>query len=555
MRISDWRKNMDIQNSEIKITINDKIKSFQYKTKAIDALKEFYTEEKLDNILAVRVNNKINAITKELVEDVTIVPLDYYDADGYKIYRRTVKLVLYLAIKRLYKDLDIELCNTIDNSSYFLCNGIEFTEEMAEKLVCEMNNIINKNYPIEKKKVDFEEAYAIFKAQGEQDKLDDMEIKIKPAVSMCFVDGFATTMYGIVAPSTRFANCFGIKKFRKGFVLIYSDKENMNSIDLNVKDNAVYNVFEEFNEYAEEMGIKTVSDLNQKIIDGEISDVISKSEQVQVNKLDDIMSNINNNVKFILVAGPSSSGKTTFAKRISSKLIERNLQPITISMDNYFKERVDTPKLPNGDYDFETVDALDMELFNRDMKALLDGQEISMPEFNFFIGKKEYHGNNIKMNANTVFVVEGIHALNPMVTEVIPDSVKYKIYIAPMAILNMDDFSKVSTTDTRVLRRMVRDFRTRGHSVDNTLNMWANIARGEKKYIYPYIKEADYIFNTSLIYEVPALSIYARPLLLQVKTSSKNYSEARRLYNFLTNFLTIDERDIPENSLLREFIG
>lgn len=548
---------MDLQNSKVKVCIQDKEMQVKYKTTVIEILKDLYSDEQMKKIYAVRLNNAIKALNEPVVLDAVIEPVFYEDVDGYSIYTRTVKLVLYMAIKRLYKNLDIEFCNTIDNSGYFMCHDVEFTDEMAQKIQHEMENIVKENYTITRSGVSFEEAYSIYKAQNEQDKLDNMQIKLNSRVTMCFVDNIATNMYGLVAPSTGYAKNFCIKKFRKGFVLLYANREDINCIDTNIKYSAVYKVFEEFNDYAEQMKVRTVSDLNQKIIDGEIAEVISLSEKIQENKFNDIVANIcvNGKIKFILVAGPSSSGKTTFAKRIGEKLIQKGYHPITISMDNYFKERVDTPKLPNGEYDFETVDALDMELFNRDMKKLLNGEEISMPEFNFLTGKKEYNGNNILPQDNYIYVVEGIHALNPMVTEVIPDELKYKIYIAPMTTLNMDDFSKVSTTDTRVLRRMVRDYRTRGHSVSGTLDMWTNIARGEKLYIYPYIKEADYIFNTSFLYEVAALSIYARPLLLQVKTSNRNYSEARRLYSFLTNFLTIDEREIPENSLLREFIG
>lgn len=548
---------MNIQNSQVNITVNGVEKAFKYKTKAIDVLKEYYPENELKDVLAVKINNSVKKIDEELVLDATLEPIDYYDFEGEYIYMRTLKLVLYLAIKRLYKKLDIELCNTIDNCAYFMCHNVEFTADMADEIQAEMQRIVNANYTITREKVTFEEAYATFKFQGEQEKLDNMQIKINPRVPLCYIDGVATNMNGIVAPTTGYVKNFGIKQFRKGFVLIFPSRTDINKIDTNIKYNAVYKVYEEFNDYADQMNVRTVADLNQKIIDGEIGEVISLCEKIQENKFNDIISNITvtGKTKFVLVAGPSASGKTTFAKRLGAKIIEKGYEPITISMDNYFKERVDTPKLPNGEYDFETVDALDMELFNRDMIKLLTGKEIDMPEFNFLTGKKEYKGNIVRPKENYVYILEGIHALNPIVTEVIPDEMKYKIYIAPMTTLNLDEFSKVSTTDTRILRRMVRDSRTRGHAVDKTLSMWENIARGEKKYIYPYIKEADYIFNTSFLYEIAALSIYAKPLLLRVKTTDKNYSVSRRLYNFLTNFLTIDERNVPDNSILREFIG
>ena len=542
---------------DIVVKIGEKEIKVKYKSRARECFEEALSECELAGILAARVNNQVKSIDEELVETCELSPIYYNDNDGYKIFMRTAKLVLYLALKRVCPDLKVELCNTIDSSSYFICHNTEFTEELQNKLNFEIQSIIESDLSITKKTVSFEEARALFAAQGETSKLDDMEIKIKPSVSMCFVDDIATTMYGVVAPSTGLIKNIKVKKFRKGFVVIYPDKNDITKVTDEVKSSIIYDTFEEFNEFAEKLGVITVSDLNERIINGTVEELIRVSEDMQERKLNEIVENItkNENVKLILISGPSSSGKTTFAKRLGMKLKSYNVEPIAISMDNYFKERVDTPKLENGEYDFETVEALDLELFNAHIQKLLTGETISMPEFNFITGKKEYNDNIIKLNENSVIILEGIHALNPIVTKNIAEEMKYKIYIAPMTTLNMDDFSKVSTTDTRMLRRMVRDFETRGHSVDKTLKMWENLTRGEKLYIYPFIKEADAVFNTSLIYEVAAMSVYAKPLLLQIKTDSKIYSEARRLYNFLTNFLPIDEREIPKNSLLREFIG
>lgn len=542
---------------DIAVKIGEKEIKAKYKSRARECFEEVLSESELSGILAARVNNQVKSVDEELIETCELSPIYYNDNDGYKIFMRTAKLVLYLALKRVCPDLKVELCNTIDSSSYFICHNTEFTEELENKLNLEIQSIIESDLSITKKTVSFEEARALFAAQGETSKLDNMEIKIKPSVSMCFVDDIATTMYGVVAPSTGLIKNIKVKKFRKGFVVIYPDKDDITKVKDEVKSSIIYDTFEEFNEFAEKLGVITVSDLNERIINGTVEELIRVSEDTQERKLNEIVENItkNENVKLILISGPSSSGKTTFAKRLGMKLKSYNVEPIEISMDNYFKERVDTPKLENGEYDFETVEALDLELFNAHIQKLLTGESISMPEFNFITGKKEYNDNIIKLNENSVIILEGIHALNPIVTKSIAEEMKYKIYIAPMTTLNMDDFSKVSTTDTRMLRRMVRDFETRGHSVDRTLKMWENLTRGEKLYIYPFIKEADAVFNTSLIYEVAAMSVYAKPLLLQIKTDSKIYSEARRLYNFLTNFLPIDEREIPKNSLLREFIG
>lgn len=542
---------------DIAVKVGTKEIKVKYKSSARECFEKVMTEDELKNVLAVRINNQVKSIEEELVGDSILSPIYFKDYDGYKIYMRTAKLVLYLALKRVCPTLEVELCNTIDSSSYFICHNAEFIEKLEKELNEEIQNIIKSDMTITKKTVSYEEARAIFASQGEASKLESMKTKVKSEVSMCFIADTATTMYGVVAPRTGLIQNIAIKKFRKGFVVIYPDRTDITSIKSNVESNMVYDTFEEFNEFENSLGIKTVSDLNQKIIDGTIEEVIRASEDIQERKLNEIVDNIakNGNIKFVLISGPSSSGKTTFAKKLGMKLKTYGTEPLAISMDNYFKERIDTPKLENGEYDFETVDALDLELFNAHMQKLLTGEAISMPEFNFITGKKEYNNNEIELSEKTVIILEGIHALNPLVTKSIADDMKYKIYIAPMTSLNMDDFSKVSTTDTRMLRRMVRDFETRGHSVDKTLNMWENLARGERMYIYPFIKEANVIFNSSLIYEVAAMSVYAKPLLLHIKADNKVYSETRRLYNFLANFLPIDERDIPNNSLLREFIG
>lgn len=539
------------------VTVGEKRLNVEYKMSVKEVLNLAYGKGNIENILAVKVNNQVRGLDEKLVLDSNILPLTYYDPDGYKIYMRTAKLILYLALKRVYKDLKIELCNTIDNSSYFICHNSLFTTDMEEKLNAEINKIIAENIDITKKTVSFEEAKAIFKAQNEIEKLENMQFKIKSDISMCFAGEYATTMYGVVATKTGMIKKVQVKKFRRGFVLIYSDKLDEKKISDIVKESPVYDVFEEFNDYAEVLNVQTVADLNEKIVNGTISEIIRISEELQDKKMSEIVSNITSSedVKVVLISGPSSSGKTTFAKKLGTRLRGIGKKPLEISMDNYFKERVDTPKLENGQYDFETVEALDLELFNSHMRKLLVGDEIDMPEFNFYTGEKEYGKNLVKIDSDTIIILEGIHALNPLVTKSISDNMKYKIYIAPMTTLNMDEFSKVSTTDTRMLRRMVRDYRTRGHSIDGTLKMWDNIIKGEKKYIYPFISEANYIFNTSLIYELAALSVYVKPLLLQVSVTSPMYSETRRLYNFLNNFLTIDEREIPKNSLLREFIG
>ena len=286
-------------------------------------------------------------------------------------------------------------------------------------------------------------------------------------------------------------------------------------------------------------------------------DVIQVSEAIHDRKLVELVQNVEKrkNIKMILIAGPSSSGKTTFAQKLGVQLKLTGYNPITISMDNYFKERKDTPLGEDGKYNFETVDALDKDLFNTQMKDLIDGKTVELPEFDFVNGEKKYKGNYLKLNQNDVLVIEGIHALNPVLTKFTPDENKYKVYIAPITTLDVDGYTKMSSSDARFLRRMVRDYATRGHSVERTFELWNNVKKGEEEYIFPFVDTVDFIYNSSLNYEPNVMKIFAQPLLLQVDNSSVHYSEARRLYAQLNNFIPLETSDIPIDSIIREFIG
>ena len=525
-----------------------------YKMCVGDILKENFPDT-YEKMLGVRVNNNIRTLDYKLVEDSVVEPLYYTSAEGYKIYCRTVKFLLYMALKRCYPKIHPSICNTIEDTMYFMCKDAAITEEMADVLQNEMKRIIANNSKIEKLSVPYEEAKAIY---GDSLYLEEgLDIKLRSQITLYFCEDVFANMQGVLAPVTCSVNSFKIKPFRRGFALICPKRHDENIIDEVVEENIIYSVFEENDDYLNTIGIKSVADLNESIISGRFEDVVKINEVLHDNKMADIVANIKKKatVKMVFVAGPSSSGKTTFAHKLGLNLKLLGYNPVTISMDNYFKDRQDTPRLENGEYDFETIDAMDLDLFNEHLMNLVRGKRIEMPNFDFLRGKKRYTGDYIKLNPNDILIIEGIHALNPVVSRVISEELKYKIYIAPMTALNLNDFSKISTTDTRMIRRIVRDNRTRGYSVEETLNMWSNIMRGEMNYIYPYIKHADYIFNTSLAYELSVIKLSAMPLLLQVKPESEVYSEARRLYGLLNNFLPQDSKYVPDDSLLREFIG
>ena len=546
----------ELEKTKLKITIKpSKQVSVKYGTKAKDIFE--LIGENTEEMLAVSINNCIRNSDYNLVENAELAAIGYDHPDGYRIYVRTVKFMLSMAIKRLYPDLDLEVCNTIDGTVYFIVKNAEFTDAMAVELLKEMRSIVTRNSDFNRRVVTYEEAKFLFESAHDKDTLENMAMKMTPYITMYFSEDLYGITDGILAPSAKYVPTFEIRKFRKGFALLVPKQGIKDNIDTKIKESKIYDVFEERVQFSDMIDVRSIADLNNKIIDGKIPDVVSVCEAEHNQKLSLLVQDIKakENIRMVLIAGPSSSGKTTFAKRLCVNLKVLGFNPVMISMDNYFKERVDTPLQPNGEYDFETIDALDTKLLNNNITELLKGKKVEIPEFNFLTGMKEYKGKFLELEDKDVIVIEGIHALNPELFKEVPQDKKYKIYVAPMTTLNIDDFSKVSTTDTRMLRRIVRDYNTRGHNVEKTLSMWSNLMVGENKYIYPYIKYADYIFNTSLLYEIGVLRVFAEPLLLQIDTSSRYFSEARRLYTFIQKFLPTETRDIPTESLVREFIG
>lgn len=544
-----------LKNRKIKVVVDGKELCVKYGTSAIDAFK--MAEIGTEDMLAAKVNNTLKNANYPIVENAVISKITLDDPDGYRVYIRTVKFLLHMALKRLYPELDIEVCNTIDGVIYFICRNTKFSQDMAEELLKEMRTIVERDSKFERKVVSYEEAKYLFEVHKDIDSLENTDINMITYVTLYFSEDLYGLTDGILAPSARYTPEFNIKKFRRGFALIVPRKADLTKLATTVAEHPLYKVFEENDDFLDIIGVRSVKEINSKIVNGKITDIIKVAEAGHANKMADLMNDIKSKgtKRLFLIAGPSSSGKTTFANKLCVNLKLIGYNPIVISMDNYFKERIDTPKLPNGEYDFETIDALDLPLFNRHMSALFNGETIEMPEFNFMTGEKEYKGKKLSLGKRDVLVLEGIHALNPLLLDGIDENLKYKIYIAPMTTLNLDDYTKVSTTDTRMLRRIVRDYYTRGHGVESTLKMWPNLRSGETKYIYPNIKYADYIYNTSLVYEIGVLRTFADPLLLQVDKTSEYFSEARRLYSFTQKFLPIETVEIPNNSIVREFIN
>lgn len=541
-------------NNKIKVTFDDsRSLEVYYKTKAIDVVK--MVEGDTSDILALNINNELRSYDYELVKNSIIKFVKYNSPDGYRVYSGTLKMVLYMALTSLFSNTDVEFIATIKKDQYFMINNIKITDEKVQKIKEKMQEIIDKDFPITKKVVPIEEATVLYTAANNLDILKNIDNKLKSYVTMYFCDGMYNNFSTILAPSTGYIKKFDIRRYKDGLVLMLPDengniKEEINSVSL-------YDAYMEFNKLNNTFGISTIGDLNRNILQGKTNDIIQVAEAIHDRKLVELVQDIEKrkNIKMVLIAGPSSSGKTTFAQKLGVQLKLTGYNPITISMDNYFKERKDTPLGEDGKYNFETVDALDIELFNSQMKDLIDGKTVELPEFDFVVGTKKYNGKFLKLEKNDVMIIEGIHALNPILTKFTPDENKYKVYIAPITTLNIDGYTKISSSDSRFLRRMVRDYTTRGHSVDRTFELWGNVKKGEEEYIFPFVDDADFIYNSSLNYEPSVMKTFAQPLLLQVDSSSEFYSEARRLYAYLNNFTPLETGNIPINSIIREFIG
>lgn len=541
-------------NNKIKVTFDDsRSLEVYYKTKAIDVVK--MVEGDTSDILALNINNELRSYDYELVTNSIIKFVKYNSPDGYRVYSGTLKMVLYMALTSLFSNTDVEFIATIKKDQYFMINNIKITDEKVQRIKEKMQEIIDKDFPITKKVVPIEEATVLYTAANNLDILKNIDNKLKSYVTMYFCDGMYNNFSTILAPSTGYIKKFDIRRYKDGLVLMFPD-ENGN-IKEEIKSVSLYDAYMEFNKLNNTFGISTIGDLNRNILQGKTNDIIQVAEAIHDRKLVELVQDIEKrkNIKMVLIAGPSSSGKTTFAQKLGVQLKLTGYNPITISMDNYFKERKDTPLGEDGKYNFETVDALDIELFNSQMKDLIDGKTVELPEFDFVVGTKKYNGKFLKLEKNDVMIIEGIHALNPILTKFTPDENKYKVYIAPITTLNIDGYTKISSSDSRFLRRMVRDYTTRGHSVDRTFELWGNVKKGEEKYIFPFVDDADFIYNSSLNYEPSVMKTFAQPLLLQVDSSSEFYSEARRLYAYLNNFTPLETGNIPINSIIREFIG
>ena len=539
---------------DIKLIFDDgEEMKISYGTTVREVLKEIDD----DQVIALRINGAAVPADYEIVEDAYVNYITISDRIGQKIYINGLKYIYIVAIKELFGDSSVvNIKHSLDKGLYteiFIKKNVD--KNVVEQIKRKMREICNKDINIKSISVSRDDAYEYVKKQGEDEKALNYLYQTNDSVTMYELEEEYNYFYYIMPSSTKILKRFDLTYIApNGIVLSYP----INNIV--PKFNPAPQVLDAFKGYEKRlsaMGIKYAGELNKIIVDGKISDFIQTNEIIYDQNMEDIASRVakNRHIKAIFISGPSSSGKTTTSKKLALYLKSMGLDTLVISTDDYFKERVDSPKKPDGSYEFEIVDALDIKLFSSHMKKLLAGEEVVIPTFNFITGEKEFKRKPTTLKKNQILIVEGLHAISEKLNSVIEKKNKLKIYISPFTPLALDRHNHISTTDLRLLRRMVRDYRHRGYSAEATLNSWMGMRYSEETYVYPYQREADVIVNTALSYEIGVLRTYAVPLLYSVSKESDNYEEAIRILKFLEGFLNIPSENVPSVSVLREFIG
>ncbi|ACO84977.1 nucleoside kinase [Clostridium botulinum] len=522
-----------------------------------DVVKENKLQDNIPIVLG-KIDEEYYELTSTVKKEGVFIPVDITDSMGLKTYVRTLQFIFIKAVLDLYPESTVVIEHSLGKGLYGeIHKTLSLNENDILKIKNRMNEIINKDIKIKKISVKKERAIEIFNEYKMKDKVRLLNHIPHEEVKLYELDGRYDYFYGPMAYSTGAIKNFDIMYYDPGFILRYPREKDPFNIPEFVEYKKLTKIFRETEKWAKILDVGDVGALNDKVVYGEIKDIIRVSEALHEKKIANIADMIydKENIKMVLISGPSSSGKTTFANRLGIQLRVNALIPVPISLDNYFVNREDTPKDENGDYDFESIDALDIDLFNEDLKHILNGEEVQIPTFNFKKGKREYDGKKIKLPKSGILIVEGIHGLNPILTREIPDKNKFKIYISALTQLNIDNHNRVSTTDVRIIRRLVRDYLSRGYKGEETLKMWPSIKRGEDRNIFVFQENADVMFNSTIVYELCILKKYALAELNKIDKNSTVHYEATRLKSFLNFFKEVDMNLVPGNSILREFIG
>ena len=543
-----------------KLKINGETKKFAAGT-TYETIAKKYQKEYLHRIALVTHNGKRRELFKKPERDGVLEFVTIRDGDGHKAYERTAIMMLLKAVHDVTgkHSVGAKVEFSIGHGRYLTFSNlpVKLSGAFIKRVQKQMEEIRDKKIPVVKQYTPIEEAIRIFTRQGMMDKVALFHYRSTSSVNIYKLDNFYDYYYGHMLPNTSYVEHFRLEPYHDGIMMILPPQEEPEKIVKSAPREKVFEQMELTTIWNDTMGIQHVSDLNERICAGDIGDLILVQEALFERRIASIARHIERrkHVKFVMISGPSSSGKTSFAHRLSIQLRTFGLTPHMISLDNYFKNREDTPLNEDGSYNFECLEAMDVESFNRDMVRLLDGERVDMPTFNFLTGQREMKGNFLELHEDDILVIEGIHGLNEKMSYALPASSKYKIYISALTTLNVDAHNRIPTTDGRLLRRLVRDARTRGASAHRTISMWKSVRAGEEEYIFPFQESADEMFNSAAIYELAILKQYAEPLLHSVKRGEPEFYEAKRLLKFLDYFIPVDSTLLPMNSICREFVG
>lgn len=519
-----------------------------------------HQEEYEYDILLVRVNGKLQELHKQ-VKDCELSFVTAKDKPGMSAYQRSASLMMLKAfysvagpgnVEKLMIDFSIGRGFFVEARGNFVLD-----QEFLDAVKAKMREYVERKIPIMKRSVSTDDAIELFEKLGMYDKARLFRYRMVSRVNIYSIDGFEDYYYGYMVQNTGYIKHFDLIPYHYGFVMVMPDRNTPDILHKFAPSDKLFATLSESTEWGRRMDLETVGALNDRIAKGDMSHLILIQEALQEKKIAEIAAQIaaRKNARFVMIAGPSSSGKTTFSHRLSVQLEAIGLKPHPIAVDNYFVNRVDSPRDEHGNYNYEILECLDVELFNRDMTGLLEGKRVELPYYNFKKGVREYKGNFLQLGEGDILVIEGIHCLNDRLSYTLPADSKFKIYISALTQLNIDEHNRIPTTDGRLLRRMVRDARTRGSSARETIRMWPSVRRGEEENIFPFQEEADAMFNSALVYELAVLKQYAQPLLFAIPRDSEEWLEAKRLLKFLDYFIGVSSEDIPKNSILREFIG
>ena len=512
--------------------------------------------------LAAYVNNRIKELNYRIYKPVTVRFIDITSFEGIRVYQRTISFILQKAVRELFPDRTLYIRHSLGASGFY-CEISGFRPIPAEHLdaiKARMRGIIDRNLPIQGVKMLTDTARKIYEGFGMTDKIALLDSRPRLYSKIYTIDSLPGYFYGALTPSTGYTPQFDLHSYYNGFFIALPLRTDPTRLHQSVHQEKMFDVFHQYQSWVEIMGVPTVGQLNSKVLAGDASELIKIAEAFHENKLAQVAgcvaeANRERGVRLVLISGPSSSGKTTFAKRLGVQLRVLGLNPVLISLDDYFVDREKTPRDENGEYDYEALEAIDLEQFNDHLKRLERGESVDIPRYDFISGTRQWHDNPLQLDERSVLIVEGIHGLNPALTPGVPESRKFKIYVSCFTSVALDNVSRIATSDNRLLRRLTRDYRTRGNDALSTLARWESVRRGEEKHIFPYQENADVMFNSSLFYEISVLRRFAEPILREVPDTVPEYGEAKRMLKFLDNFIPISPEEIPPTSLLREFIG